>query len=151
MVRSRQAGWVRALALLTLTTPLPGAVPAGAQTLEATAAAVATAWADPTLESLERLLDPVGALLEVDGREHARLTPRRVVAAVADLRRGLVSGAASVVRAVDVGGDPAQAFVELAWETVESGTTEPRTRRIYVGLVERENRFWISEIRILSE
>ncbi len=141
----------RALAAALAVTALASPRPVVAQTLEATSAAVAAAWADPTLRSLQGLLDPNGALLEVDGREHVRLSPGRVVAAVADLRKGIVSGNVRVVRAVDVGGDPAQAFMELAWDTIESGTSEPRGHRIYIGLVERGERFWISEIRILSE
>jgi len=124
--------------------------PTSAQTLELAATQVAAAWADPSLENLEALLDPDGSLFEFDGREHIHLTPGRVVAAVADLRRGHVSGNVRVVRAVDVGGEPSQAFVELAWDTIEDGTSEPRERRVYFGLTKRGDRFWISEIRIFS-
>ena len=126
------------------------AIPAAgsAQTLERAAAAVAEAWMDPSLSALEGLLDPMGSLFAVDGREHSHLTPSRVAAAVADLRRDQVSGNVRVIRAVDVGGDPSRAFVELAWDSIETGTSEPSERRVYFGLVEREARFWITEIRI---
>ena len=124
------------------------ASPTWAQTLETSARQVAEAWADSSLKDLESLLDPSGSLFEVEGREHINLTPARVVAAVSDLRRRHMSGNVRVVRAVDVGGEPNQAFVELAWDAIEDGTSEPRERRVYFGLTMRNDRFWITEIRI---
>ena len=140
----RRLGSALLMAAALSATPTTGL----AQSLERAASAVAEAWADPGLAALEELLDPRGSLFEVDGREHTHLTPSRVVAAVAGLRRGQVSGNVRVIRAVDVGGDPPEAFVELAWDTIETGTSEPRERRVYFGLVERDGRFWITEIRV---
>ena len=55
-----------------------------------------------------------------------------------------------VVRAVDVGGNPKQAFVELSWDAIAVGTSEPHERRVYFGLRQRGDRYWITEIRIFS-
>jgi len=147
--RARRARPVILLAVVATTLALATA-DVMAQTLENTASAVAAAWANSSLRDLEALLDPAGSLFEVEGREHIALTPSRVVAAVADLRRGHVSGNVRVVRAVDVGGEPNQAFLELAWDTIEDGTSEPHERRVYFGLTMRGGRFWITEIRIFS-
>ncbi len=107
-------------------------------------------WAQNTSNGLRETLDPNGVLLALEGREHRDLDAARLLATVNQVRSGSVGGSVRLLRVVPVAGSEGQAFAELLWEFVMVGTSESVQHTIYLGLVHHDERWWVSEIRLLS-
>lgn len=106
-------------------------------------------WAEPGSADLLDVFDPRGVLLAFDGREHRDLDPPKLLATVDQVREDAIGGGVRLLRVVPVGDNNTRAFAELLWEAVMAGTSEAVEHTVYLGLVQRDERWWISEIRLL--
>ena len=106
-------------------------------------------WAEPNSNALLELFDPNGVLFAFEGREHRDLDRPKLLATVDQVRDGAVGGGVRLLRVVPVAGSPGRAFAELLWEAVMAGTSESVEYTVYLGLVQRADRWWVSEIRLL--
>ncbi len=119
-------------------------------TAEGVTQTFAERWAQPGSPGLVETLDPSGVLLAVYGREHRDLDRPKLLATVAQVHGDAVAGGVRLLRIVPVAGSPDRAFAELVWEAVMAGTSESIEQTIYLGLVFRDGRWWINEIRLLG-
>jgi len=111
--------------------------------------AFAQAWGESDVDALDNLLLRSGVLVSLSGGRE-RMEPARALAALEQARAGSVGASVRVVRVEEVGGEPPQAFAELAWESVLAGTSEPIQRTVYVGFTREADRWWVREVRLLN-
>jgi hypothetical protein len=120
-----------------------------AQDLGSTIERVASAWQRGDAGSLTGLAARAGISLDVDGRAVGPL-PARQAGAV--LRRVFEERESVGVRPTmnrTVAGSPPSAFAEFAWTVKARGTTIPESARLFIAFVLEDERWRISEIRLL--
>jgi hypothetical protein len=136
-----------ALAALLLLAAGPRTV--AAQDLEETLARVAAAWHRGDAGSITALAARGGISIDVDGRSVGPLAPRQaapVIRRVLDERES-VGVRSNMARRV--GGSPARAFGEITWTTRARGTTIPERATVFVAFVLEDDRWRITEIRLM--
>jgi hypothetical protein len=143
--------WLRRLALpgafLAALAALPDA--AFAQDLGPTIERVASAWQRGDAGTLTGMAARAGVSLDVDGRAVGPL-PARQAGAV--LRRVFEERESVGIRPTmtrTVAGSPASAFAEFAWTVKARGTTIPESARLFMAFVLEDERWRITEIRLL--
>jgi hypothetical protein len=134
------------LALLLL-----AAVPATAagQELEQTLERVATAWHRADAGAITALAARAGITLDVDGTSVGPLGARQAGAVIRRVFEDRESVSARVNMARTVGGTPARAFGEVSWTHRARGTTIPQRATLFVAFVREDDRWRITEIRLM--
>jgi len=137
-------------ALVALAASLLIALPAAAQDLAQTVDRIGAAWHRGDAAAITGMAAQAGMSLDVDGGRRVGPLPSRQAAAV--LRRVFEdreSVGARTVMTRSSGGSPAQAFGEIAWTARARGTTIPEAARVFIALVLEDDRWRITEIRLL--
>lgn len=123
--------------------------PAAAQDLEQTLGRVAAAWHRGDAHAITRLAARGGISLDVDGRTVGPLGPRQAAAVIRRIFEDCESVGARSNMARTVGGSPASAFGEITWTSRVRGTTIPERATLFVAFVREDDRWRITEIRII--
>ena len=123
--------------------------PGAPEALKEVVSKVSKFWHGKDVAKLEGLLHPDGIRFQVDDEKRVSLDPRKAMASIQAYWAGLTSRKVDTRRISDVGGDPPKGFAEFRWHVVLSGGSETLVHAIYVGFVRRDERWVISEIRIL--
>jgi hypothetical protein len=149
---STRRAWARpGLALAALLTILLAAMPlpAAAQDLEETLGRVAAAWHRGDVGSLTGLGSRAGISIDVDGRSVGPLGARQAAPVIRRVfeERESVNIRSNMARRV--GGSPARAFGEITWTTRARGTTIPERATLFVAFVLEDERWRITEIRLM--
>lgn len=129
--------------------PAPRTSPAQAPGLERVAARVAELWREGDAAGIAELAASGGVRLQLLEHDHLPMHGRRATAALRaffPLRRG---GAVHVARVAEVGGKPRRGFAEIQWTTAVAGALRPERLTVFVGFVLEEERWRVSEIRVL--
>lgn len=111
---------------------------------------VMQAWGGSDTRPLGELLDPRGVHLRLDAEEHSGVSPRQARAALDDVLGRHEPGEIGLLRIEIPQGTPPRGFAELRWVTRPRGAREEVTYIIFLRLELQEDRWWISEIRILQ-
>lgn len=119
------------------------------QGLEEVAGAFARAWARGEIDRVTAHLAPDRIQLQFGASRHSGLTRRQASATVRDLLRNQEGGSFRILRLSEVGGTPNRGFAEVKWGSVPRGTTQRVTHTVYVGFLQADGRWWVSEIRVL--
>jgi hypothetical protein len=136
--------------LLAMVAMAVAALPVAAQDLAQTVDRIGAAWHRGDAATITGLAARAGIALDVDGGRRVGPLPSRQAAAV--LRRVFEdreSVGARTVMTRSSGGQPAQAFGEIVWTARARGTTIPDTARVFIALVMEDDRWRITEIRLL--
>jgi ketosteroid isomerase-like protein len=136
-------------ALLCCGVLLAGAGPAAAQDVSGSLARVAAAWQRGDAAAITALGANAGISLDVDGRTVGPLAARQAAAVLRRVFEDRESVGVRITMSRIVGGEPARAFGELAWTTRARGTTIPDSARLYIAFVHEDDRWRITEIRLL--
>jgi len=137
----------RALLLAILLAAAPGA--ASAQELQQALDRVASAWHRGDATGVTALGARAGISLDVEGSSVGPLGPRQAAAVLRRIFEERQSVSARTNMARDVGGSPARAFGEITWTARAPGTTIPERATLFVALVREDDRWRITEIRLL--
>jgi hypothetical protein len=124
-------------------------VAAQATDLSDAASSFAEAWAKGDAPALEDGPDSHSVVVELLGEEHGSMDPRKAASALGRFLGAHESRGASVTRVSEVGGTPARGFAEVRWEAVMPGTSELLVYTVFAGFVRQEDRWRVSEIRVL--
>jgi hypothetical protein len=120
-----------------------------AQELSPTIERVAAAWQRGDVSALTGLAARNGISLDVDGRSVGPLPARQAGAVLRRVfeERDNVGVRATMTRTVP--GSPPSAFAEFAWTVKARGTTIPESARLFIAFVLEDERWRITEIRLL--
>lgn len=123
--------------------------PAHAQRLENVMSRVANSWARGDASGITRHGAREGLSLEVDRDPVGPLGARQASAVLRKLfdDRETVAVRPGLMRIV--GGNPPRAFGELEWITRARGTTIPERNTVFIALIEEEDGWRVTEIRIM--
>jgi hypothetical protein len=135
--------------LLAAAAALPGAAPAAAQDLQQTLERAAAALHRGDAGALAGLGASGGISVDLDGRSVGPLGRRQAAAVLRRLFADAESVGVRTNMSRAVGGDPPRAFGEIAWTTRARGTTIPERATVFVALVREDDRWRITEIRLL--
>jgi hypothetical protein len=124
------------------------AAPARAQDLSPTLDRLAAAWHRGDAGAIMNIAAKAGVSLDVDGRAVGPLGQRQAAAVLRRVFEDRESVAARSSMSRVVGGQPAQAFGEIAWTARARGTTIPQRSTLYVAFVLEDERWRITEIRL---
>ncbi len=113
------------------------------------AVAVAAYWADGDAAGIASVVAARGATLHLDDEDHPAASSRQVRAALEGLLGGGPTGSVRVEHTQRVGGTPTRGWAELGWNAAPAGARRPERLTIFVGFVEEQGRWRISEIRLL--
>jgi hypothetical protein len=141
---ARCALMVAAVALLSV-----ASAPAAAQDLDQTMDRLAAAWHRGDANSITALSARAGISLDVDGRPVGPLQPRQAAAVLRRVFEDRESIGSRSVMTRSSGGNPPRAFGEMAWTARARGTTIPEAARLFVAFVWEDERWRITEIRLL--
>ncbi|MBT8395818.1 MAG: hypothetical protein HKO65_18490 [Gemmatimonadetes bacterium] len=123
--------------------------PAPQSVLELEAEKVASAWSEETVGLLEDLLAEGGILLHLPDEEHIKIRPRQARAAISSFLGRYGTGETSVTR-VSLSGEPAErGFAEITWRTSSPGLSEPVIFTLFVAFLNADDRWTVTEIRVL--
>jgi hypothetical protein len=126
-----------------------GAQTAAAQSLEQSLERIAAAWHRSDAGAIAGYAARTGVTLNFDGQAVGPLGPRQ---AAAGIRRAFEDRESIGVRtnmSRTVGGTPTRAFGEISWTTRARGTTIPERATIFVAFVLEDERWRITEIRLM--
>jgi hypothetical protein len=146
---TRRAATAALFALLVVALALTGPQPAAAQSLEQSLDRVAAAWHRSDAGAIAGYAARAGISLNIDGQAVGPLAPRQ---AAAGIRRAFEDRESIGVRtnmSRTVGGTPTRAFGEISWTTRARGTTIPERVTIFVAFVLEDERWRITEIRLI--
>jgi hypothetical protein len=146
MTRNR---WLTGPGLLAAAFLLLAAAPAAAQDLPQTLERVAAAWHKGDVAAITAHAARAGISLDVDGRAVGPLAPRQAAAVIRRVFEDRESMAARSNMSRIVGGEPARAFGEIGWTTRVRGTTIPERATLFVAFVRQDDRWRITEIRLI--
>ncbi len=110
---------------------------------------VARAWGQGSVDSLTQLFSSAGVVLHLHRETNTPLPPRQARAALRDFLRGYETAEIRVIRVSEAGGEPAKGYGELHWAAVPAGTSQPVELAIFVGFLQEEGRWRVSEVRLL--
>jgi hypothetical protein len=125
------------------------ASPAVAQDLAQTLERVATAWHKGDAAAITSLAARSGVSLDVDGRSVGPLGPRQAAAGIRRVFEDRESVAVRSNMSRAVGGAPPRAFGEITWTSRARGTTIPERATIFVAFVLEDDRWRITEMRLI--
>lgn len=148
MSRHVSAG-LRIVGVLVALALTGAARPAAAQDLDQTLGRVAAAWHRGDAHTITRLASRAGISLDVDGRSVGPLGPRQAAAVIRRVFEDRESVRARSNMTRSVGGSPARAFGEINWTTRARGTTIPERATLFVAFVREDDRWRITEIRLI--
>jgi hypothetical protein len=122
---------------------------ASGQELAPTIERVAAAWQRGDVGILTGLAARNGISLDVDGRSVGPLPARQAGAVLRRVfeERDNIGVRATMTRTV--AGSPPSAFAEFAWSVKARGTTIPESARLFIAFVLEDERWRITEIRLL--
>jgi hypothetical protein len=123
--------------------------PAAAQELGQVLERVAAAWHRGDASSISAAGARAGISLDIDGASVGPLGPRQAAAVLRRVFDDRESVSARTSMSREVGGAPVRAFGEITWTARASGTTIPERATLFVALVREDERWRISEIRLL--
>ncbi len=139
--------------LLAVLTVLVAAAPAAAQQrqlrLRQVVDGIAVSWRRGDAGAVIRHAARAGVSLEMRGGPMGPLSPRQ---AAAVLRRVFDDMETLSVRTAEVevtGGQPARAYAEIAWIVRMRGSTVAEPTRVFVGLVEENGDWRVTQIRLM--
>ena len=139
-----------ALAVLCLTLALlPGPL-RGQASLEEAAGTFTRSWAEGDLGGIEDFLGDVPVSRFLEDRSYVSIPPRNARATLRDYLARHGGGTATMVRTERTGLDPIRGFAQLEWDIPLPGTPEVLRHTVFVELVETNDGWRVTEIRILS-
>jgi hypothetical protein len=122
---------------------------AEAQSLDQTLERIAAAWHRADAGTIARLAASAGISLNFDGQAVGPLPPRQAAAGIRRVFEDRESLGVRSNMSRTVGGSPPRAFGEINWTTRARGTTIPERATIFVALVLEDERWRITEIRLI--
>jgi hypothetical protein len=125
----------------------PGA--AEAQNLDQTLERIAAAWHRADAGTIAGHAARGGISLNLDGQAVGPLPPRQAGAGIRRVFEDRESLGVRSTMSRTVGGSPPRAFGEINWTTRARGTTIPERATIFVALVLEDERWRITEIRLI--
>lgn len=129
--------------------PEPGAGEPGAGELGDAVARVGWAWGTGDIGALRGLFSPDGVRFREQGGAHGILDPRKAGAAIRELWARHGEGRVTLERTSLAAGTPARGFAHFRWRAVPTGTSEPVSYTLFVGMVHGAPGWRIYEIRVL--
>ncbi len=139
--------------LMALASLTAGSFPAAASfhqtVLEGEAEKVAYAWSEKDVEALAGLLAEDGIRLHLPDEEHAKISPRQARAAISSFLGRYGAGAVAVSRVSLSGGAGEKGFAEIRWRTSSPGLSDAVIFTVFVGFVQADGRWTVTEIRVL--
>jgi hypothetical protein len=135
--------------VLAVAATLVAASPAHAQNVRAVVDDVARSWGRADAASIASAASRSGVSVEIDGDRHGPLNGRQASAALRRIfdERETVQVRAGMAKVVE--GSPGRAFGEIVWTARMRGTTQPQRSTIFLALVLEDERWRITEIRVL--
>lgn len=135
--------------MLAVAATLVAASPVHAQNVRPVVDDVARAWGRGDAGSIASSAARSGVSVEVEGDRHGPLNPRQVSAFLRSIfdERETVDVRAGMAKVVE--GSPGRAFGEIVWTARMRGTTQPQRSTVFLGLVLENERWRITEIRVL--
>lgn len=121
----------------------------GAGELGDAVARVGWAWGTGDLGALRGLLSPDGVRFRDQGGGHGILDPRKAGAAIRELWARHGEGRVTLERTSLAAGTPARGFAHFRWLAVPTGTSEPVSYTLFIGMVHGAPGWRIYEIRVL--
>jgi hypothetical protein len=151
MKRSRRVPTLRPSGLLVLLALAATLVPArgSAQDLGPVIERVASAWQRGDASAITGLVARGGISLDVDGRPVGSLPARQAGAVLRRLFDDRESVGVRNTMTRTVSGSPPSAFAEFTWSVRARGTTIPENARLFIAFVLEDERWRITEIRLL--
>ena len=140
-------GGIGALAVglvLSFSAPLRGQV-----SVQDLASAVAQEWTLGDVGGLARRMSARGIEVHLAGEVHRGLGVSQARGALARFMETRGAGTATVERIQDLGGQPRKAYAELEWRARDP-LAETASYTVFIGFVERGDRWRISEVRVLG-
>jgi hypothetical protein len=117
--------------------------------LDAEAARFAEAWTAADTEFLSGIMGAEGIRLHLPEEEHVLIKPRQARAALDSFLELHGPGVARVTRASLAGGSSDKGFAEVLWTTRSPGLPEPVMFTLFVGYSFENDRWTVTEIRVL--
>jgi len=118
-------------------------------TLEEEATLFAGAWTDKDAAALRDRMVATGIRLHLPEEEHVLIRPRQAQAALEEFLSRYGDGEASLSR-VSLAGDEGKAgFAEIRWQTTSPGLSEAVTFTVFLGYSLNDERWTVTEIRVL--
>lgn len=135
--------------LMVATAAIVFAAPAAAQNVRPTVDDLAGSWRRSDAGSIAASVSRSGVSVEIEGDRHGPLNARQVSAVLRRLfdERETVEVRAGAARVVE--GSTGRAYGELVWTARMRGTTEPQRATVFLALVLEDDRWRITEIRVL--
>jgi hypothetical protein len=124
--------------------------PPGVQSIPgAEAGRFARAWAEKNTGELRGLMAEGGIRLHLPGEEHPRIQPRQAEAALSAFLERYRDGDVETTRVSLAGGDADKGFAEIRWRTASPTLTEPVIFTLFVAFAAVDERWRVTEIRVL--
>lgn len=117
--------------------------------LRGTVLQLAESWARGDAEELAAHVAGEGLSLELDEGPMGPLGGRQAGAMLRRFFDGHQSLDVRLESARLTGGEPARAFAELTWSVRPEGTTVAERARVFIGLVREDDRWKVTQIRLL--
>jgi hypothetical protein len=117
--------------------------------LEREAANFAEAWSEKEIGTIGEGFAEKGIRLHLPDEDHLLIRPRQARAAVEAFLGRYRGGEAVVTRVSVAGGSPEKGFAEILWRTSSPGLPDPVTFTLFVGFSLLNDRWTVTEIRVL--
>jgi hypothetical protein len=125
------------------------ATSAKAQELPSVVDRVAAAWGRGDANGIVAFAARSGVSLDVDGDPVGPLGTRQAAAVLRRLFDNHETVNATTGRAKVVGGSPEKGFGEISWTARVRGTSIPERSSVFIALVREDDRWRITEIRVM--
>ena len=125
------------------------AYPPPQSVLDGEAERVALAWSGKDVDQLAGLMAEGGIRLHLPDEEHIKIRPRQARAAIASFLGRYGTGEAAVTRVSLAGETAAKGFAEIRWKTSSPGLSDPVIFTLFVGFLQSDDRWTVTEIRVL--
>ena len=106
-------------------------------------------WARSDASAIALLASRQGMTLDLEGRSIGPLGTRQVSALLKEMFNERETLSVRMKPAQLVGGSPGRAFAEITWTLRARGTTIPERTSVFVALVIEEERWRLTEIRLV--
>ena len=133
--------------LAALLAVLPG--PAAAQELSEFTQWLTLAWARGDAAGIASLIAESGVSINVEGKPVGPLGTRHAAAALRRLFSDLETVGVTLASKKPQPGDPTRAYLELVWARRARGTTIPRRGAVFIAIVQQDDGWRITDIRVL--
>jgi hypothetical protein len=119
--------------------------------LEEEAVAFARVWTEKDGSGLRERISPAGIRLHLPHEEHLLIRPRQAQAALEEFLNRYAAGEALISRVSLAGRDGRTGFAEIRWHTMTPGLSEAVIFTVFLGYTLTEDRWTVTEIRVLSQ